>query len=264
MPVAPLLLALDLLPVRAHAAGASPPPPRRTRAGAGARASRGSPRAHRSRSPAPRSSSSSARKYTWKSRSPSSSSELRVVAARAPRRRPRRPPRPCAARSCARSARGPTGSRGAGARSAPAARAAPRRGQARSRGQPVVVRRSWSSAARSRPGTSILPSKSFFSLFDPLRHRVVLLLLQQLLLDRRLDLLERRRLRGLDRPSALMMCQPNCVLTGCETRPSRAGTRSCRTGATVWPFEIVSLPPCASSPDPASTSSRAARSSRRP
>ena len=71
--------------------------------------------------------------------------ELRRVAGVWRRRRPRTPPRPCAARSCARSAPGPRGSRGAGASSAPAARRAPRQAlasrppPASDTDQPVVV-----------------------------------------------------------------------------------------------------------------------------
>ena len=59
---APLLLALDAVPVREHLARRSPPRLRRTRAGGGGSASATVPRRPRRGFPAPRSSSSSARK----------------------------------------------------------------------------------------------------------------------------------------------------------------------------------------------------------
>ena len=68
---------------------------------------------HLGERPGPRSSSSSDRKCTWKSTSPSSSSSLASSPDVRPRRRARRPRRPCAGRSSARPARGPTGTRAA-------------------------------------------------------------------------------------------------------------------------------------------------------
>ena len=45
-----------------------------------------------------------------------------------------------------------------------------------------------------------------------------------------------------------MMCQPYCVCTGAEMSPVFSENAILSNGATVWPFVIVSLPPCFAEP----------------
>ena len=158
--------------------------------------------------------------------------------ARSPRPRPRTPPRRCAARSCARSARDPRAVASKPARQllqveqgvAEPARVA----QAVSR---------WSSSGgggrrRRRKAGLVrdLAVEVLLQLVRPVRHRVVPLLLEKLLLDRRLDLRERRRLRRLDRAERLDDVVAEVGLDRVrELARRRAGTPSGRTGRRSGP-----------------------------
>ena len=127
---ASLLLALDRLPVRAHAAGRlrldlaedMRMPAHELLVNQPRNGSRGR------RCRVPRAAARGSRPGTAGRRARRAASRRSV---RSPRPRPRTPPRPCAARSCAPSARDPTGSRAATGASALAGRARRRRARPR-------------------------------------------------------------------------------------------------------------------------------------
>src|SRR5581483_5677702 len=112
----------------------------------------------------------------------------------------RTPPRPCGARSCGPSARGPRGSRAAAARSAPGARPARRRAPPLP-GRGRRVRRRLERGARVGHGlvarlVADLPALAVAlrDAGDPVRHRLVAVVLLELRADRRGDLGLGRRL----------------------------------------------------------------------
>src|SRR5581483_8301028 len=148
-------------------------------------------RATRSRSPSPCSRRRSARKYTWNSRSPSSSSSFAGSSASAASATSYATSTVCGtivrgvcSRSHGQSRRSRSvsswRSRRAAARPDTSARGRRRRGRRRRRREPG--------------GVADLPVVLLLQALEPLLQRLALLLLQQLLADRRLDLGERRRL----------------------------------------------------------------------
>src|SRR5581483_2301142 len=173
-------------------------------------------RATRSRSPSPCSRRRSARKYTWNSRSPSSSSSFAGSSASAASATSYASSTVCGtivrgvcSRSHGQSRRSRSvsswRSRRAAARPDTSARGRRRRGRRRRRREPG--------------GVADLPVELLLQVLEPPLQRLTLLLLEELLADRRLHLGERRRL-------ALRR-----VLLGADDVPAELGLDGLRGGA---------------------------------
>src|ERR1043166_8010327 len=158
-------------------------------------------RAACSRSPLPRSSSNSARKYTWKSRSPSSSRSFASSSATAASATSYASSTVCGTivrAVCSRS-------QGQSRRSRRVNSCSSSRAAARPSAKLLAGGGSGSARRRRRVAGLVrdLAVEVALQLVRPVRHRLVALLLEQLLLDRGLDLRERRRLRLYDGPERL-------------------------------------------------------------
>src|SRR6185312_2503959 len=164
----------------------------------------------------------------------------------APRRPPRTPPRPCAGRWSGRSVLGPTGSRAAGARSAPGDRAAPLAGRgATGGGQPVVA-----AVVVVAAGASPLAYETFdaYSFFTPSSHvcsAALRFCCSSCCLIDSLTCANGVDWRGLAFWSAWMMCQPYLLRTGFDSCPVRSANATFSNCGTNEPRVSVSCPPLA-------------------